>query len=260
MPNNKPIGFFDSGIGGISILKEVKKLLPNESTIFIADQKNMPFGTKSAPELKDITKKLTEFLLRSEIKLLVIACNTATCSSLNYLRKVFDIPIIGVVPAVKYAAKITKKSKIAVMSTPGTYKSRYLEKLIKDYGENVSVLKVDCYGLENAIESGSKNKIENLLDKYCAQIRKFDADVAVLGCTHYPLIKQKIADILGKKICVIDSGEAIAKRTKTVIADLDIGAIGRSKEIYYTTGSPKKFALALTSILNRPIAAQQVSV
>src|SRR3989344_9694836 len=154
MTKNKssPIGLFDSGVGGLSVLLEIRKLLPNETTIFLADQGHNPYGAKSAKELQDLSLRIANLLIKFKIKLLVVACNTATCYAIDHLRKNFVIPVVGVAPAIKPAIKLSKKKRVAVMATPATANSNYLKGLIAKYSKGVNVLNLGCRGLEEAIE------------------------------------------------------------------------------------------------------------
>ena len=254
-----PIAFFDSGVGLLSVLKETKRLLPKENFVIFADQINNPYGEKSQSEIQKFAQKATKFLISNHhIKLMVLACNTATVLAIDYLRRKFKIPFIGVVPAVKPAALLSKKSRIAIMSTPATAKSRYLTTLVKNYGEDSKTLKLGCQGLEEAIEELDYNRIEKLLKKYAKKIKEFDADVVVLGCTHYPLLKPQINKILGPKIKVIDSGHAVARRIKDILQEKDLFLQTKLKDIYYTSGNPDKFSNVASSLLKYNIRAQKV--
>lgn len=258
MSRNSPIGLFDSGVGGLSIYQEIKKTLPNESFVFVADQLNVPYGAKSKKELNKLTENMTKFLLKFDIKMLVVACNTASCYSIDHLRKKFKIPIVGVVPAIKPATKLTKNGSISVMSTPATAKSDYLKHLIKKYAPQNKVLKLACYGLEDAVEVLDYKKIESLLDKYISKVTKFKSDVIILGCTHYPFLKKEIAKRTGSKVKIIDSGKSVAKR----VADLLETKSARlsSKDLFFTTGTPKKFSEVASILLKYEIISGKATI
>ncbi len=260
MQDNRPIGFFDSGIGGLSILKEVQKLLPLENIIFFADQKNFPYGQKSEQELNIITKKITDFLMSYDIKILVIACNTATCYSLKFLRSKFKIPIIGVVPAIKPAAKKSKKSKIAILTTPATSSSIYLKNLIKDFAQGAEVLKISCGGLEEAIEISDQKKITHLIKNYSKKIKCFSADAAVLGCTHYPIAKDKFKKIFGSGIELIDSTLPIVKRIDKQLKNSNSYTNTKVNDLYFTTADAQKFSEVASSILNLHVVAKEITL
>lgn len=251
-----PIAFFDSGVGQLSVLSETKKLLPKENFIIFADQANNPYGEKSKAEIQSFTEKATKFLIsKYRIKMMVLACNTASVLALDHLRTKFKIPIVGVVPAVKPAFQISKKNRIVVMSTPATAKSKYLSALIKTYGKNFKTLKLGCQGLEEAIENLNFKKQDKLLNKFAREIKNFGADVVVLGCTHYPLIKNKIQKELGKNIKIIDSGKSIAARVEEVLGKNNLLSRKKNKDIYYTSANPNTFAKVAGFFLRKPITA-----
>ena len=260
MGNSQPIGIFDSGVGGISILKEIKKILPLENAIFLADQANVPYGSKSKSQLEAICGRITQFLLRYKIKLLVIACNTATCYALDHLRSKYTIPIIGVVPAIKPASDISKKSRIAVMSTPATAKSKYLKSLIEDYASGADVLKLGCAGLEDSIEELNYGNINTILPSYVSPIKSFGADVIVLGCTHYPLIKDIISKSFGSSVSIIDSGEAVAQRVKFVLGQNNMLSAEKRFDAFYTTGNPETFSKVASTLLKHKVTAKKAVI
>lgn len=260
MVDNKPIGLFDSGVGGLSIYREIAKFLPKESFIFLADQAHNPYGVKNRRDLQKLSEEITKFLLNFDIKILVIACNTVTCYALSYLRSKFKIPIVGVVPAVKPAAKLTKKNKIAIMSTPATAKSHYLKALIREFANQKQVLKVGCDGLEESIEYLVKPKIESILERYCQKIVKFDPDVVILGCTHYPFVKDDIQKRIGESVKIVDSAEAIAKRVRQMLLKNNALSKRKFKDIFFTTGQPDKFSQVASALLNRQIQSRRVYV
>src|SRR3989338_4643893 len=183
-----PIGVFDSGVGGLSVLKELVKLMPRENYIFVADQFNVPYGEKTKAELEKITLNICKFLVSKKSKIVVAACNTATCHALSFLRSRVNVPVVGTVPAIKPAAERSLSGKIGVLSTPATAKSAYLKDLIKVHAPNMRVIRIGCLNLENAVETGDLNspKVSRLLTKYIKPVKDAGADIIVLGCTHYP--------------------------------------------------------------------------
>lgn len=252
---NSPIGLFDSGVGGLSVFLEVKKLLPQREYIFLADQAHVPYGKKTQKELQNLSVRITKFLLQNNIGILVVACNTATCYALDYLRQKFRIPIIGVVPAIKPAAKLTKNNKIAVMSTPATAKSTYLKDLAKKFAQEKNVLLLGCKGLEDAVETLDRKAIKSLLDKYTKEVYDFGADTVVLGCTHYPFLKAQIRERLGSKVHVLDSGKAIARRTKQILKEAGNNTKKRAGETFFTTGDPQEFSQVASQLLKYKVQA-----
>lgn len=248
--NNKPIGIFDSGIGGTSIWKEVVKLLPNENTIYLADSKNAPYGEKTSEEIIALSVKNTEFLLSKGCKLIVVACNTATTNAIDYLRKNYTIQFIGIEPAIKPAALLSKTGAIGILATKGTLSSKLFEKTTKEYTKNITTIEQDGEGLVPLIEAGKLNspEINQLLTTYLSPMLKFNIDHLVLGCTHYPYLIPQIKKIIGENITIIDSGEAVAKQTKAILEKYNLLSVSttKSQHQFYTNAETK----VLKEILN----------
>lgn len=217
--SQKPIGLFDSGIGGTSIWKEVVKLLPQENTIYLADSKNAPYGEKSAEEIIALSIKNTEFLLSKGCKIIIVACNTATTNAIDYLRANYSVPFIGIEPAIKPAALYSKTGAIGILATKGTLTSKLFEKTANEYTKTITTIKQDGEGLVPLIEAGklNSNELNALLEKYLKPMLQFNIDHLVLGCTHYPYLIPQIKNIVGEHVKIIDSGEAVAKQTKAII-------------------------------------------
>lgn len=216
---NNPIGIFDSGIGGTSIWKEVVKLLPHENTIYLADSKNAPYGEKSSEEIIALSIKNTEFLISKGCKLIIVACNTATTNAIDYLRKNYTILFIGIEPAIKPAALLSKTGAIGILATKGTLTSKLFEKTTKEYTKNIITIEQDGEGLVPLIEKGKLNspELNKLLSTYLKPMLNFNIDNLVLGCTHYPYLIPQIKKIIGENVNIIDSGEAVAKQTKAIL-------------------------------------------
>lgn len=225
--SQKPIGLFDSGIGGTSIWKEVVKLLPYENTIYLADSKNAPYGEKSADEIVALSIKNTEFLISKGCKLIIVACNTATTNSIDYLRTNYPIPFIGIEPAIKPAALYSKTGAIGILATKGTLTSKLFEKTANEYTKTITTIKQDGEGLVPLIEAGKLNSVEvkELLEKYLKPMLQFNIDHLVLGCTHYPYLIPQIKKIVGESVKIIDSGEAVAKQTKAILEKHELSTI-----------------------------------
>jgi glutamate racemase len=239
--NNNPIGLFDSGIGGTSIWKAINKLLPNEQTIYLADSKNAPYGKKSKEEIIALCIKNTEFLLEKNCKIIVVACNTATTNAIKELRAKYDIPFIGIEPAIKPAATNSKTQTIGILATKGTLSSELFNKSLELYHETTIVEQVG-YGLVELIENGEINSPEmtKLLRSYLTPMIEKNIDYLVLGCSHYPYLIPQIAKIIPKSIQIIDSGEAVARQTQKILFEkigLHDATIGGAK--FYTNTNPK---------------------
>jgi glutamate racemase len=214
-----PIGIFDSGIGGTSIFKEVHALLPNESIIYLADSKNAPYGDQSKDEILQLSIKNTEFLLKKGCKLIVVACNTATTNAISYLRAHYNLPFIGIEPAIKPAALQTKTNAVGILATKGTLSSQLFHKTSNLYASEIKVIEQIGEGIVPLIESGKINSEEMtfLLKKYTAPMLEAKIDYLVLGCTHYPYLIPQLKQLLPKNVTIIDSGLAVAKQTKTIL-------------------------------------------
>lgn len=219
MSSSKPIGIFDSGVGGTSIWKEIHDLLPSEQTIYLADSKNAPYGTKPVEEIIRLSKKNTDKLLEMGAKIVVVACNTATTNAIEYLRSNYSIPFIGIEPAIKPAALKSKTKAIGILATKGTLSSALFSKASELYSKDIKIIEVEGNGLVELIESGGKEAPEtkNLLLELLQPMMKFDIDYLVLGCSHYPYLLPLLKNILPEKVEIIDSGEAVARQTKAIL-------------------------------------------
>ena len=222
--NEFPIGIFDSGVGGTSIWKEVNALLPLENTIYLSDSKNAPYGDKNKQAIIDLSIKNTELLLSKNCKLIIVACNTATTNSIKILREKYNVPFIGIEPAIKPAAIQTKTNTIGVLATKGTLNSELFEKTSNTINQKIVRKEIIGKGLVELIESGKLHSKEmtELLSSYIIPLLKENVDCLVLGCTHYPYLIPQIKEIAGNKIKIIDSGEAVAKQTKAVLEKLKL--------------------------------------
>ncbi|UMB59106.1 glutamate racemase [Lutibacter sp. A80] len=245
--NKQPIGLFDSGIGGTSIWKEVIALLPYENTIYLADSKNAPYGEKTSEEILSLAIKNTEFLISKGCKLIIIACNTATTNAIDYLRKHYKIPFIGIEPAIKPAALYSKTGAIGILATKGTLSSKLFEKKAKEYTKKLTIIEQEGAGLVSLIESGKIDtpEINQLLETYLKPMLKFNIDHLVLGCTHYPYLIPKIKKIIGSNVNIIDSGKAVAKQTKNILEKNNILNIKNSNTVthlFFTNGNKEILA------------------
>lgn len=248
MKNTNPIGLFDSGIGGTSIWKEVHTLLPNENTIYLADSKNAPYGFKTKDEIIELSYKNTEFLLENNCKLIIVACNTATTNAIKELRTKYDIPFIGIEPAIKPAAIHSKTQCIGILATKGTLNSDLFHKSVAKHPE-VEIIEQIGHGLVQLIENGEIEtpKMIELLEDYLQPMVKKNIDYLVLGCSHYPYLISKIKKIIPNHIKIIDSGEAVAKQTQKILKEKDL--LNSSKEKNYQLFYTNSDATVLKTIL-----------
>jgi glutamate racemase len=251
MTNNNPIGLFDSGIGGTSIWKEIHELLPNEDTLYLADSKNAPYGQKSKDEIIHLSIKNTEFLLNENAKIIVVACNTATTNAIQELRSLYDVPFIGIEPAIKPAALNTQEKVIGILATQGTLNSALFHETAQKF-QDIKIIEQIGHGLVPLIENGAiySDEMTKLLKEYLEPMIMANIDYLVLGCSHYPYLIPQIKKILPTHIKIIDSGEAVARQTKKVLEET-VGLADPTKKgrpLFYTNADKK----VLKSILQHP--------
>jgi glutamate racemase len=215
--NARPIAVFDSGVGGISVLKHIHRLLPNEHLLYVADSIHAPYGNKSATEIQARCFAIAEFLIAKDAKALVVACNTATAAAIDQMRAKYRLPIIGMEPAVKPAAAASSSGIIGVLATTGTLQSAQFAALLESYGRNVEIVTQACVGLVECVERGelSHNSTRALVKQYCKPLLDQGADSIVLGCTHYPFLKPLIQEVVGEGVVLIDTGAAVSNQLKS---------------------------------------------
>ena len=241
MDNNKPIGIFDSGIGGTSIWSEIHQLLPDEKTIYLADSKNAPYGQKSKSEIIALSCKNAELLLKMDCKLIVVACNTATTNAIQELRAKYNVPFIGIEPAIKPAATHSKTQTIGILATQGTLNSELFNKNVEKF-HHTKIIEQVGHGLVPLIENGEIHSPEmtTLLQAYLRPMIEADIDYLVLGCSHYPYLIPQIKKILPSHIQIIDSGEAVARQTQNVLKDkVGLSNLKNRSPLFYTNADPK---------------------
>ncbi|SDW13728.1 glutamate racemase [Aequorivita viscosa] len=255
MDKNNPIGVFDSGVGGSSIWQEIHRLLPLENIIYLADSKNAPYGNKSPEEITALSIKNTQKLLELNCKIIVVACNTATTNAIITLRKKYKLPIIGIEPAIKPAALKTKSKSIGILATKGTLSSALFSKTNKEFTKDISVVEVIGEGLVPLIEAGNLDGQEmvELLKKHTKKMIEANVDYVVLGCSHYPYIIPTLKKILPKHVEIIDSGEAVARQTKTVLHNLNQLREDTSKPrlAFFTNAETNTLKFLLHDYLNK---------
>lgn len=258
------IGVFDSGIGGLSVYREIKKLLPNRRIIYLADHKNAPYGTKSQKKIKELTGEAVEFLVLKNCNTIVIACNTATTSGIDFYRRKFpSISFVGVVPPIKPAATASKSRKIIILSTTTTSKSRYLKGLIKEFAYDCEVWNLGCPELVEAVESGLINSLRTkyLLKKYLDKPINDGADAIVLGCTHFPFLRDTLKEIYGNKITIADSSKPVALQVLKLSKNKQpkSSKITKTKDYFYTSGNATKVSIVAYRLLSQSIIFKSVS-
>ena len=240
---NRPIGFFDSGVGGLSVLKEALKVMPNEDYIYFGDSKNAPYGMKSAKEVRDLTFKAVEFLLNKGVKGIAIACNTATSAAVAELRTVYpDLPLVGIEPALKPAVELNNEGDILIMATAMTLKEEKFKRLMERYKERASIIPVPCPGLVEFIEEGKfqGEEIEGYLLNKINTYKNGKIAAIVLGCTHYPFIKETLIEIVGEGVDIIDGGLGTAKELRRRLSESELLTDSNDKGIIEIINSSNK--------------------
>lgn len=244
MPSKKPIGFFDSGVGGLSVMREVRHLLPAEDLFYYADSAHCPYGVKPPEVIRARAFAISDFLLSRGVKLIVIASNTTSVVSLDAVREHYSIPVVGVEPAVKPAAAVTHKGKVGVLATGVTLAGERFNSLVERFGDGVEVYTQPCPGLVELVESGRHDnpEAEALLTRYLEPLLARGADTIVLGCTHYPFLRPVVEKLAGGGVSVIDTGEAVARQVARILENFDLATAetGRGGEQFFTSGEPEE--------------------
>lgn len=224
-----PIGVFDSGVGGLSVLRELRSLLPAESFIYYADSAHCPYGGKPAAAIQARAVAITEELLAAGAKLIVVACNTATIAAVEQLRASYPIPFVGMEPAVKPACVLTKAGVVGVLATGAALGGEKFHRLVAEHGGGVRVITQPCPGLVECVEAGDLDgpRVRERVARYLEPLRAAGADVLVLGCTHYPFLRPLIQQLAGPSVTLLDTGAAVARQTRRVLEREDLLSISR---------------------------------
>ncbi|MEN8902179.1 MAG: glutamate racemase [Nonlabens sp.] len=255
--NENPIGFFDSGVGGTSVWKEVIELLPHENTIYLADSKYAPYGRKSREDIISLCIKNTEFLLKQNCKLIAVPCNTATTNAISYLRAHYDVPFIGIEPAIKPAAIQTDTKKVGILATKGTLSSELFNKTHKEFTQNVNTIEIVGTGIVELIEAGKKDteEMRDLLVGITEPFMISGIDYLVLGCSHYPYIKEMLQDLLPRRVRIIDSGAAVARQTLHILKEQNLlnESVKPGEHILYSNLQTQTLDSLTSEIANREV-------
>ena len=253
---NLPIGIFDSGIGGLSIMKEIQQILPQESFIYLADNLYAPYGLLSEQKVIDRSCAIMDFLTSKAVKMVVVACNTATAIAVDFLREKYDVPIVAIEPAIKPAVAISKKRKIGVLATKGTLQSRRFQNLIAQTQQDCKVYQQEGIGLVEKIERPDSNplSINEILSPLIEPLLQKGIDTLILGCTHYSLIRQNIQQLTGEAVYLVEPGEAVARQLKHVLQQNGLLASKGSTPEYrfYTSGKKVILKNMVESYLDLP--------
>ena len=268
----QPIGIFDSGVGGLTVLRAVHHLLPDEQLLYLADQAHVPYGPRQMEEVRQFSESITRFLLDQGSRLIVVACNAASAASLKYLRTVFpQVPFVGMEPAVKPAAEHTHSGVVGVLATPATFQGELYASVVERFGKGVKLLQNTCPGLVLQIESDAIHAPETrrILEEALLPMLAQGIDTVVLGCTHYPLVIPIIQQIVGPSVRVIDPSPAVARQVQRLLVAsdlLELDAVMEQPTIprpqlmlqLYTTGKPAQLARLLPGMLGEIAPVDQL--
>jgi len=243
-----PVGVFDSGVGGLSVLREIRKCLPNESLLYLADSAHVPYGEKSPEYIRERCRIIAAFLVEQGAKALVVACNTATAAGIAELRERYPLmPIVAMEPAVKPAAQATRSGVVGVLATTGTLKSARFAALLDRFAADVRVITQPCPGLVERIEAGDLDSPETraMLIGWIEPLLAQGCDTLILGCTHYPFIRPLLTALLPADVHLIDTGAAVARRLSELLAERHLLAGGGATQRFYCSGDPQRMARVL---------------
>lgn len=262
--SSHPIGVFDSGSGGLSILTAIHDLLPNESFVYIGDHAHNPYGDKPTAYIRERTAASISYLISRQVKLIVIACNTSTIAGIDWYRQQFpNVPIVGVVPVIKTAASLSKTRKFIVLSTEYTAKSDYQKKLITSFGSNCEIASLGSSLLVPLIEEGVVRgpRIETELSRILSGYIGSEHDVLVLGCTHYPFLKPVLHAMMGAGVQILDSGGAVARQVERILLERSETSKEKSPtSIYVTTGDAKVVSGIFSNLLQHEVSVKHIMV
>lgn len=258
MSDSRPIGIFDSGVGGLTVFSEVERVLPKEEIVYLGDTARVPYGAKSKKTVTRFSVENVEFLMKHNVKLIIVACNTASSLSLDFLKRCFRVPIIGVIePGAKNAVNSTRNNRIGVLGTNATIASGAYEKAVKKISRRMTIYSQSCPLFVPLVEegwTGEKVTLE-VASVYLKGLKGTGVDTLILGCTHYPLLKNVIKKVMGSKVLLVDSGGEVAKEARSI---LDAGGLlnadpGKKKHKFFVSDEPSPFIRLSRSFLKREI-------
>lgn len=252
-----PVGIFDSGVGGISVLRAIRKQMPEEAMVYFGDQSHIPYGPRPMQQIRDFSEEITRFLLRQNAKIIVVACNTASAAALKHLREMFPgVQFVGMEPAVKPAAEHTQTGRVGVLATPATFQGALYASVVERFAKGVELFQATCPGLVQQIEQGNLTgeTTRQILEQALTPMLQQNIDTVVLGCTHYPFVIPLIQHIVGKDVRVIDPAPAVAKQTERLLEAGGLRPVSGAKgEIrFYTSGDPRSLRSMLPVLLGEP--------
>jgi len=259
---SNPIGVFDSGVGGLSVLRALRESIPNENVIYFGDQKHIPYGPRPAEQIRAFSEAITRFLLEESAKLIVVACNTASAAALTHLRQTFpDVKFVGMEPAVKPAAETTHTGVVGVLATPTTFQGALYASVVERFANGVELLQNTCPGLVQQIEMGDLDGPETrrILEEALHPMLEKNIDTVVLGCTHYPFVIPLIQRICGESVRVIDPAPAVARQAGRLLeADGMKNESGDGRVKFYTSGEAEAVESLLLKLLGEAEIVERV--
>ena len=263
MSDTRAIGIFDSGLGGLTVVKRVREILPNENIIYFGDTARLPYGSKSRKKIIEFSIENTNFLLSHNVKIIVVACNTSTAVALYEIRKMTNIPVIGVIaPGARAAMAFTKNNKIEVIGTADTINNEEYTKHILELNEKIKVYSQTCGLFVPIVEEGwiDKEITNHIIAEYLMPLKIAGIDTIILGCTHYPLLKNGIANFFENKINIVDSAESCAAAVKEKLAELNIlnSSAARGTATFFVSDTPAKFSEIGSRFLDEEFSAIKV--
>ncbi|HSO12128.1 MAG TPA: glutamate racemase [Anaerolineales bacterium] len=258
-----PIGIFDSGVGGLSVLRAVRAQMPEESVIYFGDQGHIPYGPRPVEQIRGFSEAITNFLLERNGKIIIVACNTASAAALKYLReKLPHVQFVGMEPAVKPAAEITQTGKVGVLATPATFQGALYASVVERFANGVGLFQNTCNGLVQQIEQGNLKGAETrkILEDALYPMLEKNIDTVVLGCTHYPFVIPLIQEIVGNKVRVIDPAPAVAKQAKRLLeaGGMKNDSPRKGNVKFYTSGDPGALKSLLPALLEESGEVERV--
>lgn len=262
--NEQAIGILDSGVGGLTVVREVMRQLPNEKIIYVGDTLRCPYGPRPAEEVRLFTMELVQFLRQFSLKALLIACNTATAFALEEVRQNLSIPVLGVIePGARAAIRATKSKRIGVIGTQGTIHSGAYEKALYGLNPQVTVFSLACPDFVPLVESGELNgpRVDHIVEKNLQPLKETQIDTLILGCTHYPLLYDSIYKVMGENVSIISSAEETALELFSILQHQNLLSSNQDPvHCFYTTGSKESFARVAASWFGHPISVQSIVI
>jgi glutamate racemase len=258
-----PLAIFDSGVGGLSVAREIRRALPAEDLLYFADTAYCPYGDRPDPEVRQRALTVGRYLADAGAKLIVVACNTATGAALDDLRAAVRVPVVGLEPAVKIGARVTKVGRVGVMATTSTVRSERLARLVRSHASGIEVLNVPCPGLADVVEEGHLEDatLERRLEELTRPLRDRGVDAVVLGCTHYAFVAPALARVLGPGVELVDSAPAIARRVEHLLREAGMLVIsGPGSMRALTTGEAGKVGPVVERLWGGPVGVEAVTI